>query len=203
MKYEFYVTDVETTGLDSRQHDVIELSMLRLSTGEQKTWTLKPTNVETIDPGALRVNGHKMEDLKWLTREGREIYREASQVLVEVENWLAEDGVPATHRALLGQNISFDKDMLEQLWSKCESKDSFPFGRRYLDTMIIEIFLDYCRGEVEMGYSLGNLVKKYGVKNEKAHTAAADVKATKEVFLKQVEFFQEKLGMLDIGSVRE
>jgi DNA polymerase III epsilon subunit-like protein len=81
MKYEFYVTDVETTGLDSRLHDVIELSMLRLSTGEQKTWALKPTNVETIDPGALRVNGHKMENLKWETREGREIYRNANEVL--------------------------------------------------------------------------------------------------------------------------
>jgi DNA polymerase III epsilon subunit-like protein len=194
MKYEFYVTDVETTGLDSHTHDVIELSVLRLSTGEQKTWTLKPTNVETIDPGALRVNGHKMENLKWETREGRETYRNASEVLVEVENWLAEDGVPATHRALLGQNISFDKDFLEQLWIKCDSKDSFPFGRRYLDTMVIEIFMDYCQNGVQEGYSLGNLVKKYGVKNEKAHTAAADVMATKLVFDKQVEFFKKVLG---------
>lgn len=203
MKYEFYVTDVETTGLDSHAHDVIELSMLRLSTGEQKTWSLRPTNPDAIDLGALRVNGHKLEDLRWETKLGRETYRNASEVLVEVENWLAEDGVPATHRALLGQNISFDKDFLEQLWTKCNSKDSFPFGRRYLDTMIIEIFIDYCRGQMGEGYSLGNLVKKYGVKNEKAHTAEADVKATKEVFLKQVEFFQEKLGKLDIGSVRE
>jgi DNA polymerase III alpha subunit (gram-positive type) len=191
MKYEFYVTDVETTGLDSRLHDVIELSMLRLSTGEQKTWALKPTNVETIDPGALRVNGHKMENLKWETREGREIYRNANEVLVEIENWLAEDEVPATHRALLGQNISFDKDMLEQLWIKCDSKDSFPFGRRYLDTMIVEIFLDYCKGEIGEGYSLSNLVKKYAVRNEKAHTAEADVKATKEVFLKQVAYLKD------------
>jgi DNA polymerase III alpha subunit (gram-positive type) len=99
--------------------------------------------------------------------------------------------VPATHRALLGQNISFDKDMLEQLWIKCDSKDSFPFGRRYLDTMIVEIFLDYCKGEIGEGYSLSNLVKKYAVRNEKAHTAEADVKATKEVFLKQVAYLKD------------
>lgn len=202
MKYEIYVTDVETTGLDSHLHDVIELSILRLSTGEQKTWTLKPTNAETIDPGALRVNGHKMEDLRWETRSGKETYREASEVLIEVENWLANDGMPAAQRVLLGQNVSFDKDMLEQLWLKCNSKDSFPFGRRFLDTMQIEFFMDWAHSQLTnsdkmaQGYSLSNLVKKYGVKNEKAHTAAADVKATKEVFEKQLAFFNQ---MLSIG----
>lgn len=195
MKYEFYVTDVETTGLDSHTHDVIELSMLRLSTGEQKTWSLRPTNPDAIDLGALRVNGHKLEDLRWETKLGRETYRNASEVLVEVENWLAEDGVPATHRALLGQNISFDKDFLEQLWTKCNSKDSFPFGRRYLDTMIMAIMIDYVEGNMSEGYSLGNLIKKYGIKNDKAHSAAGDVRATKELFEKQIEELRKKMGI--------
>src|SRR5579864_7333521 len=130
MKYEVYVTDVETTGLDSRTNDVIELSILRLSTGEQRTWLIKPTNIETIDPAALRVNGHKIDDLRWETKLGRETYRDANQVLVEAENWLADDGLPSENRVLCGQNIAFDRDMLQQLWIKCNSKDSFPFGRR-------------------------------------------------------------------------
>ena len=44
------------------------------------------------------------------------------------------------------------------------------------------------------GYSLNNLIKKYGVKNDKAHTAAADVKATKEVLMKQIEAFKKALA---------
>jgi DNA polymerase III epsilon subunit-like protein len=197
MNFSFYVTDIETTGLDSHAHDVIELSMLRLgdeSENSQKTWCLKPMNPESIDLGALRVNGHKLEDLLHKTQEGRERYLEPQKVIVDIENWLADDGLPADKRFLIGQNVGFDKDRLEQLWIKCNSKDSFPIGRRMLDTMILELFFDFCKGQFAEGYSLNQIIKKYGVKNEKAHTAAADVKATKEVFEKQVEFFKSLLG---------
>lgn len=194
MEYVLYVADCETTGLDSRLHDVIELSLLRLNDGEQKTWWLKPTNPENIDLGALRVNGHKLEDLRHETKAGRERYLDAGGVLVEIENWVANDGMPAEQRILVGQNVSFDRERFEQLWTKNEAKDTFPFGRKIMDTMQIEIFLDWCQGSMAEGYSLSNLVKKYGVKNEKAHSAEADVKATKEVFEKQVDFFKKVLG---------
>lgn len=197
MNFSFYVTDIETTGLDSHLHDVIELSMYRLgdeSGNAQKTWCLKPLTPDTIDPGALRVNGHKLEDLLHKTKEGRERYLEPTKVLVDVENWLADDGLPAEKRFLIGQNIGFDKERLEQLWIKCNAKDSFPIGRRTLDTMILELFFDFCRGSFAEGYSLNQIIKRYGVKNEKAHSAAADVKATKEVFEKQVEFFKALLA---------
>lgn len=194
MDYVFYFVDTETTGLDSRINDVIELSALRMNDGVQKTWTMKPTNLETIDVGALRINGHKMEDLRWETKAGRDTYPDPSKVIVDVENWIMEDGVPTEQRVLIGQNVSFDREFLTQLWTKCNSKDSFPFGRRYLDTMVVEMFLDLCQGKMAEGYSLSNLVKKYGVKNEKAHSAAADTKATREVFEKQVEFFKTVLA---------
>ncbi len=190
MDYVLYVADCETTGLDSRDHDVIELSLLRLTDGVQKTWCLKPLKPENIDVGSLRINGHKMEDLRHQTREGRERYQDPNKVIVEIENWIMEDGVPTEQRVLVGQNIAFDRERFEQLWSKCNSRDSFPFGRRTMDTMGIEFFLDWCKGEMAEGYGLKNLIKKYGVKNEKAHTAAADTLATKEVFLKQVDIFK-------------
>jgi DNA polymerase III alpha subunit (gram-positive type) len=191
MEYTLYVADVETTGLDSRIHDVIEISLLRLNDNIQKTWSLRPLNVDQAQPDALRINGHKLEDLKLQTKFGRDTYREPSEVLIEIENWIAEDGTPAGKRILVGQNINFDKDMFEQLWKKCNASDTYPFGRRILDTMQIEFFLDFCKGTFAEGYSLNNLIKKYGVKNEKAHTAEADVKATREVFDKQVDIFKK------------
>lgn len=194
MDYVIYVGDVETTGLDSHLNDVIELSLLRLNDGEQKTWCLKPINCDTIDPGALRINHHKLEDLLHQTKEGREKYLNADKVIIDIENWLSEDGIPTENRVLCGQNIAFDRDMLLQLWTKCQSKDSFPFGRRVMDTMIMEFFMDWCKGSMAEGYSLNNLIKKYGVKNDKAHTAASDTLATKEVFLKQVEMFKKLLN---------
>lgn len=194
MEYVIYVTDVETTGLDDRVGDVIELSMHRLSDDVQKTWCLTPFNPNNIDPDSLRINGHKREDILHQTREGRERYLDPNQVIVEVENWMLEDGVPATQRIMAGQNVAFDRSFLEQHWIKGQCKDSFPFGRRTIDTMNIEFFMDMCRGKFAEGYSLNNLTKKYGLKNEKAHSAAADVKVTKEVLLKQIEFFTEKLN---------
>src|SRR5208283_3618924 len=177
-KYVFYGCDTETTGLDSVRNDVIELSLYRILDDVQKTWLIKPINIDNIDVGALRVNGHKMENLKGLTKEGREIYLEASSVIIEIENFLAEDGVPTENRCLIGHNIAFDKAMLEQLWKKCNAFDSFPFGRRVLDTMIQELYLDFCKNDFAEGYSLKNLSKKYEVKNEKSHSAAADTKCT-------------------------
>lgn len=193
MDFAIYVADVETTGLDSHLNDVIELSLLRLSDGEQKTWCLKPFNFNTIDPVSLRINGHKLEDITHQTKLGRETYLEPSKVIIEIENWVMNDDASTNNRVLCGQNIAFDKGMLDQLWNKCDSKDSMPFGRRTIDTMQIEFFLDWCQGTMAEGYSLNNLIKKYGVKNDKAHTAAADVRATKEVFEKQVEFFRKVL----------
>jgi len=196
MNFSFYVTDIETSGLDSHLHDVIELSMYRLgdtSENAQMTWCFKPLTPETTEPIALRINGHKIDDLLHKTKEGRERYRDPNIVLIEIENWLALDGLPAERRFLIGQNVAFDKERLEQLWIKCNSKDSFPIGRRYMDTMIFELFMDYCKGEFAEGYSLNQIIKKYGIKNEKSHTAAADVMATKQVFEKQVEFFKRLL----------
>lgn len=195
MEYVIYLADTETTGLDSRSNDIIELSLYRLNDDMQKTWFIKPIDVTAIDPGALRVNGHKMEDLKLETKYGRETYKDPMKVIVEVENFIAEDGLPTDNRILCGHNVHFDKNMLEQFWIKCQSSDSYPLSRkRTLDTMQIEFFLDWCKGSMAEGYSLANLVKKYGVKNEKAHSAAADTKATKEVFVKQVEIFKKILN---------
>lgn len=192
--YVFYVADSETTGLDDRVQDIIELSIYRLSDETQKTWFLKPLNPDNMQDAALRINGHKKEDLLHQTKFGRETYLDPSKVIIEIENWMMEDGVPATHRILVGHNVSFDRSFMEQLWIKCESKDSFPFGRKYLDTMVVELFLDVCKGQMAEGYSLNNLNKKYGVKNEKAHSAAADTKATRESFGKQVEYFKKLLN---------
>lgn len=183
----FYCLDVESTGLIFDKHEPIEISIIRLSDDVQKTWWLKPINTNTISADALRVNGHKLEDLLYHTKYGRDTYQDPHKVIVDIENWLMEDNLSTENRFLVGQNISFDKYMLEYLWRKCNSQDSFPFGRRVLDTMQFEVLMDLATGKKGEGYSLSNIIKKYGIKNDKAHTAAADTKATKEVFIKQLD----------------
>ena len=188
-----YVCDVEATGLDFIKNDIIELSLYRLTDNIQKTWCIKPINPSNIESVALRINGHKLEDITHQTKYGKETYLESSKAIIDIENFVLSDGVPTEKRVLCGQNVGFDKNMMEQLWIKCESKDSFPFGRRLMDTMIWEFMLDYATNSSSEGYSLSNLTKKYGVKNEKSHSAAADTLATKEVFLRQVNDLRKKL----------
>jgi DNA polymerase III epsilon subunit-like protein len=192
--YTFIVIDTETTGLSFIKNDIIELSLIKLSSDEQKTWLIKPTNFDTIDVDSLRVNGHKLEDITWQTQYGRDNYMEANKAIVEIENWVAESNCPAENTCLIGHNINFDKNMMEQMWHKCNAFDSFPFGRRVMDTMQIELFLNYVQDDFADSYSLNALSKKYGVKNEKSHTAASDTKCTAEVFIKLVDYFKKVLN---------
>lgn len=193
MKYEIYVADCETTGLISSIHDVIEVSFRRLSDESQRTWCIKPINIDAIDLAALRVNGHKYEDITHATQYGRDTYKDPNEVIIEIENWINEDSSPTENRVLCGHNIGFDKEMLSQMWLKCESKDTFPFGRRIMDTMVWEFMFDYALDSMADGYSLKNLVKKYGVVNSKAHSAESDVLATAEVFFKQVNSLKKMI----------
>lgn len=187
--YSFYIGDVETTGLSLGDSEIIELSLIRLNDEAQKTWLLKATKPDKIDLGALRVNGHKYDDITHKSKFGKDNYKEPSQVIVEIENWLLEDNVSTINRILCGQNVAFDHYMMQWLWKDNNATDSFPFSRRMLDTMQIEMFMDLANNSsLKEGYSLANLAKKYGVKNEKAHSAAADTLATKEILKKQIEF---------------
>lgn len=195
MQFQLYVADTETTGLDQMFHSPVEISLIRLSDGEQKTWHLQPLDLENISSDALRVNGLKIEDLKGFTKEGRELYQDPNKVLIEIENWLTPDGALSSERLLVGQNIGFDKGMLIQLWSRCNAIGTFPFSQKYsLDTMMTELMINYCLGTLDepSAYSLKALAKKWGVINAKAHSAAADTLATKEVFLRQAAFLRQK-----------
>jgi DNA polymerase III epsilon subunit-like protein len=193
MEYNIFIADTETTGLDNRLHDIIEISILNFKTEEQKTWFLQPLNIASADPGALKVNGHKLEDLKLQTKFGKDTYRKPNEVLVEIENWIMDSNVPTQNIVLCGQNVKFDLDFLEQLWIKCESKDSFPFGRRFLDTSQIEFMMDTCKNSYSEAYSLNAICKKYNVKNQNAHSSESDVKATFEVFKEQIKYLSSKL----------
>lgn len=184
MTHEIYCLDVETTGLDPLKNEVIELSIKRMSNGEQKTWFLRPKRIDCIDPGALRINHHVMEDLLHKTKEGREKYKDQGDMLVEIEEFLNNDGMPSKNRLPMGQNVAFDMVFLRQLWSSNDTADTFPFGHHVLDTMQIAFALDYAKDKENMkeSYSLNALTKAAGIKNEKAHSADADVRATADLF---------------------
>jgi DNA polymerase III alpha subunit (gram-positive type) len=193
MNFELYICDTETTGLDYVDNSPIEISIIRFKTGEQKTWHLKALNEDKINLGSLKVNGHKLEDITHQTKAGKDKYLDPKIVIIDIENWLMEDNLSAEERIICGHNIDFDKNMLRFLWKKLDSVDSFPFGRRSLDTFQLEFFLDYVNKSIKDSYSLSALLKNYGIKNEKAHSAEADTKATSKLIEKQFLKYENNL----------
>lgn len=183
-----YTLDSETTSLSHETGEIIELSIYRLSDDSQKTWCLKPNNYEAIEPDALRINGHKLDDLKLLTKYGQETYKDPAKVIVEIENWMLEDMSSTDDRILVGQNPIFDLQFMQKLWANHNSSQTFPFGKRpfILDTRQIQLFLDLANNTRCKYYNLGSLVEKWEVKKEKAHRADADTRMTKDVFLAQL-----------------
>jgi DNA polymerase III alpha subunit (gram-positive type) len=198
--YTIYVSDTETTGLDKDLNEIIELSMIRLVLDgsretEQKTWLMKALKPETIQEEALKINGHKREDILGLTAHGKESYIHPVELLPQIENWIAEDDVTSADRVLGGQNIGFDFDMLENTWKRHNAIDTFPFlaghKRQTVDTKQLALFIDIIAGKRRKFYNLGSLVKAYGVKKEKAHRADADTRMTAELLLKQINPFKK------------
>lgn len=183
-----YVVDTETCGLDPVVHDVIELSVLRLKTKEQRTWNIKPINPDNIEPKALQVNGVDINDLLWKTAAGKAKYRLADEVLPEIENWLADQGSPIESRVMVGHNVNFDFEMLKNLWYKCNAFDSFPFPKygNIICTKQMALVYDYLLGSRSKYYNLSACVKKFGCEQLKAHGAINDVIMCAELF--------EKLG---------
>lgn len=198
--YIIYISDVESTGLNKEENEIIELSMLRLfldgsREDEQKTWLVRALKPETITEESLKINGHKREDILCMTKFGQENYFHPETVLPQIENWIAEDDMTSSERVLGGQNIKFDFDMMEETWKRFNSIGTFPFqtghNRLTIDTKELALFIDIIAGKRRKFYNLGSLVKDYGIKKEKAHRADADVRMTKDLLLKQINIFKK------------
>lgn len=182
--FEIYIIDTETTGLDPVANDIIEVSFWRLKDDEQKTWYLKALNPEAIQDKAMKVNKHLKEDVLHKTAEGKEKYKEPSDVVSEIDVWLMGDGSTAEDRVFVGQNPEFDVEFMKELWKKAGTPDSFPFGNFVVDTMTLVRFVDLCVGRKRARYNLGSLVKDFKITKGKAHQASEDVRMTKDLLLK-------------------
>lgn len=191
-EYIIYVIDTETTGLDNKLHDIIEMSMYRIylnkgaeQEGEQKTWLIKAARPENIQADALAKNGHKKEDILCQTDYGKENYKSIESVIEEVEEWISKDGMSSHDRVFAGQNPLFDFSHMEETWKRNNSIDTFPFltgaNKLIIDTKHIALFFDICLGQKRDRYNLGSLVKSFGVKKGKAHRADEDTRMTKDL----------------------
>jgi len=163
--------DVETTGLDPRRHEVIDIWVRRVVAGSlelvgEAGGLISPWHIHTADPEALRINGFDEE--RW-EREGQQWHH----VWPGVEPLLAD-------AIIVGSNPSFDVGFI-QIMCRRDGLEAGVITRHAVDTASLAHPL-VMAGDVRSG-SLGALVEHFGVVvDEPAHTARGDVLRTVEVY---------------------
>jgi DNA polymerase-3 subunit epsilon len=153
------VFDVETTGTDKRNDQVIELCVqYGLDGSQSKTWRIKPSC--PINPGAQAVHGISMDELADCPSFG--------EVADEIVAMFADAEV------VIGYNIAFDIDMLQAEFGR--------LGRYPIDfhgKTIVDAFRLWQQCEPR---SLQHAHKRFvGDSFAAAHSASADVAATARV----------------------
>lgn len=123
----YYVIDLETTGLVSSYHEVVEISIIRADDRVQLSRHIKAMYPERASFDALKATGKTLADL--------EIGISKEQAIEDAHKFLELDGLEPANRCILGHNIiAFDKKFLHDTWASLGL--IFP-ANLYLDTIAL------------------------------------------------------------------
>lgn len=168
----FLWLDVETTGLNEKKNDVIQLACIPIINGvPQKSFNefCHPINWGAIDPYALKVTGTTIDDLR--------TYQPPEQMLQKFIEYLDSFGVKFT---IAGYNVGFDKRFISSMYSKLNRTSDF---FRMFD---ITVHCTFTRAKsvktkiASPNLKLGTLADLYKI-DINAHDALSDIEATIKV----------------------
>lgn len=161
--------DVETTGLDPEEHEIIEIGLIVC---DSKNFTIldewdvkiKPEHPETGHPKAFEVNGYNEEEWK------------DAVTLQQGMDWLARK-VPGY--TMMSYNVSFDLGFLQAAFKKTGVKDPMNYHR--LD--LLTLAWSKLPHSKMAGWSLKNVCSFLGIEPEpKVHRGANGARKAYEVY---------------------
>jgi DNA polymerase III epsilon subunit family exonuclease len=169
-KHNFAFIDIETTGLNLLEHEIIEIGCVlttpELELIEEFELKIKPKHIEKADPVALKVNHYNEEN--WKSAHGLE---GAMKILAKK----TKDCI------MVGHNVAFDAGFLEHAFNETEIANMMHYHK--LDTVSISWAKMHNDPDLEH-FSLREMCVRFGIKNERAHTALSDACATFELYKK-------------------
>ncbi|MFZ1019845.1 MAG: 3'-5' exonuclease [Minisyncoccia bacterium] len=169
-KHNFAFIDIETTGLNLIQNEIIEIGCVlatpTLEMIEEFEIKIKPEHIENADKAALKVNHYQESD--WESAYGLE---KAMKLFSEK----VKDCI------MVGHNVAFDAGFLEYAFNKTKLMNTMHYHK--LDTVSIAWAKFHKDSEVEH-FSLRELCARFGIKNERAHSALPDARASFELYKK-------------------
>lgn len=183
-KHRLAFIDVETTGLNILNHEIIEIGGVIV----EQDWSdpknpefkivdefeckVKPERIGDADPVSLKINGY--DPSAWALAYS---LPEAMQLLAEK----TKDSI------MVGHNVCFDFAFIEKAFITTGVSSLMHYHK--LDTISIA-FAKITDVAVDR-YSLRFLCEYFGIENKRAHTALADCHATFEVYKKLMALSSE------------
>jgi len=173
--------DTETTGLDARKHEIIEIALVRIrqdwTAGEKPafaeidSWSakIKPENIAGADPAALRINGYTAG---------------AWEDAISLRDALTLFSEKTAGAIMVAHNVAFDAEFIDTNLSMLGIPNKMHYHR--LDTISMAYAKLHGIPEVTR-FSLGELCKYFGITNISAHSAESDARADFEIFKRLLE----------------
>lgn len=171
--------DTETTGLDSKLNDIIQIGGLYEEDGkivEEFNFKCQPKDYNNISSKALEVNK--------ITVATMQTYPTADATCKEFLKVLRRSADYDNKVSPIGANCKFDIDFLIKFFDK----NNGGYMGRYIDLYSAFDITGVCRALKHLGIikvsdcKLGTLATYFKVKNENAHDALADAKVTREIY---------------------
>lgn len=169
-KHNFAFIDIETTGLNLLKHEIIEIGCVLttpdLKVIEEFELKIKPEHIENANPVSLKVNHYNSRD--W-------------ELAYSLEKALKIFCKKVKDCIMVGHNVSFDAGFLEYVFEQNKIKN--PMHYHKLDTVSISWAKLHNDPDFER-LSLHDMCLRFGIKNERAHSALPDARATFELYKK-------------------
>lgn len=172
-KHNFAFIDIETTGLNLLSQEIIEIGCVlateSLEVIEEFELKVKPEHIENANTVALRVNHYYPSGWK----DAQNL-----KAVMKIFSEKVKDCI------MVGHNVAFDAGFLEFAFNKTNIQNTMHYHK--FDTVSIAWAKMHKDPELEH-FSLRELCARFGIKNEHAHSALPDARATYELYKKLME----------------
>ena len=172
-KHNLAFIDIETTGLSVLKHEIIQIGCVLVTSEleiiEEFELKIKPERIQDADKTSLKINHYDERDwvFAYSLQEAMKIFAKKTKNFV-----------------MVGQNVCFDSSFLEYAFAKTKIDNSMHYHR--LDTISIAWAKLHREPDLEH-FSLREMCIRFGIKNESAHTALSDARATFLLYKKLME----------------
>ncbi len=184
-KLTFVGFDIETTGLDPREHEIIEIGAVRFSMEEglMDTFSSLVAPENPIPPKMTKIHG--------ITNEMVKDAPSIDRVLEDFIGFIGDDPLLAHNSQFDAKFIAYYLDQHELSYGKNLIYDTLPLSRK--------IILD------SENHKLPTLVERFKIKVSQAHRALDDSKACMEVFIKLMSLWigNEDRYLTDLNTLKK